>query len=172
MKKNIEDVQGKDNYPSGQQLLIHNGKVLKDETTLAENKVSEDGFLVVMLSKSKTSSSAGVSASSAQPSSATRPVPAPTSNPSAAVEVPSQAPPSIRSSASASDGATANPSTDAYSNAASHLVAGSNLEESIQQIMDIGGGIWDRETVTRALQAAYNNPERAIDYLYSVRREC
>ena len=51
VKKNIEDVQGKDNYPCGQQLLIHNGKVLKDETTLADNNVSEDGFLVVMLSK-------------------------------------------------------------------------------------------------------------------------
>ncbi|KAG2379690.1 Ubiquitin receptor [Vigna angularis] len=57
VKKNIEDVQGKDNYPCGQQLLIHNGKVLKDETTLVENKVSEDGFLVVMLSKSKASGS-------------------------------------------------------------------------------------------------------------------
>jgi UV excision repair protein RAD23 len=51
VKKNIEDIQGKDNYPCGQQLLIHNGKVLKDESTLAENKLSEDGFLVVMLSK-------------------------------------------------------------------------------------------------------------------------
>ena len=51
VKKIIEDVQGKDNYPWGQQLLIHNGKVLKDESTLEENKVSEDGFLVVMLSK-------------------------------------------------------------------------------------------------------------------------
>jgi UV excision repair protein RAD23 len=51
IKKNIEDIQGKDNYPWGQQLLIHNGKVLKDESTLEENKVSEDGFLVVMLSK-------------------------------------------------------------------------------------------------------------------------
>lgn len=51
VKKNIEDSQGKDNYPCGQQLLIHNGKVLKDETTLVENKVTEEGFLVVMLSK-------------------------------------------------------------------------------------------------------------------------
>ena len=51
VKKQIEDVQGKDNYPCAQQLLIHNGKVLKDETTLAANEVSEDGFLVVMLSK-------------------------------------------------------------------------------------------------------------------------
>lgn len=51
IKKNIEDLQGKDNYPCGQQLLIHNGKVLKDESTLAESKISEDGFLVVMLGK-------------------------------------------------------------------------------------------------------------------------
>ena len=51
IKKNIEDVQGKDNYPCGQQLLVQNGKILEDESTLVENKVSEDGFLVVMLSK-------------------------------------------------------------------------------------------------------------------------
>lgn len=51
VKKNIEDSQGKNNYPCGQQLLIHNGKVLKDETSLVENKVTEEGFLVVMLSK-------------------------------------------------------------------------------------------------------------------------
>ena len=58
--------------------------------------------------------------------------------------------------------------TDTYGQAASNLVAGNNLEETIQQIMDMGGGNWDRETVVRALRAAYNNPERAVDYLYSV----
>lgn len=51
VKKSIEEVQGKDSYPWGQQLLIHNGKVLKDESTLEENDVREDSFLVVMLSK-------------------------------------------------------------------------------------------------------------------------
>lgn len=51
VKKNIEEIQGKDNYPWGQQLLIHTGKILKDESTLEENQVSEDGSLVVMLSK-------------------------------------------------------------------------------------------------------------------------
>ncbi|KAK4742611.1 hypothetical protein SAY87_000612 [Trapa incisa] len=166
VKKNIEDVQGKDNYPCGQQLLIHNGKVLKDETTLADNKVSEDGFLVVMLSKSKTPGSAGTSTSSTQPTSTTPAVPPP-NNPPVAVEVQTQAPPAMKSSTSTPDGATANPSTDAYSQAASHLVAGNSLEDTIQQIMDIGGGVWDKETVARALRAAYGNPERAIDYLYS-----
>ncbi|CAL5378990.1 unnamed protein product [Camellia sinensis] len=160
VKKNIEDVQGKDNYPCGQQLLIHNGKVLKDKSTLAENKVSEDGFLVVMLSKSKTLGSSGTS--STQPGSTTQPI----SNPTSAREAPVQAPaPEITSSGS--NVATANAPSDTYGQAASILVAGSNLEQTIQQIMDIGGGNWDKEIVTRALRAAYNNPERAVDSLYS-----
>ncbi|XP_022715399.1 ubiquitin receptor RAD23b-like isoform X2 [Durio zibethinus] len=164
VKKNIEDIQGKDNYPCGQQLLIHNGKVLKDETTLADNKVSEDGFLVVMLSKSKSLGSAG--ASSAQPTSSTPSTTAPVSNPTPAPEAPAEALAS-KGTVSASDAATANPNTDTYSQAASNLVAVNNLEQTIQQLMDMGGGNWDKETVTRALRAAYNNPERAVDYLYS-----
>ncbi|KAH7564941.1 hypothetical protein JRO89_XS09G0082300 [Xanthoceras sorbifolium] len=222
VKKNIEDVQGKDNYPCGQQLLIHNGKVLKDETTLAENKVSEDGFLVVMLSKSKTLGSAG--ASSAQPASTTSPTTASNPNSTAAAEaslpaasvptatvpaasVPTASVPAAASktTTSASDVTTAKvpykfdmpgdagcgliyiffygsgedgecgrinclylcSNSDTYGQAASNLVAGNDLEQTIQQIMDMGGGTWDKETVARALQAAYNNPERAVDYLYS-----
>ncbi|KAK9922891.1 hypothetical protein M0R45_031329 [Rubus argutus] len=144
VKKNIEDIQGKDYYPCGQQLLIHNGKVLKDETTLAENKVTEDGFLVVMLSKSKTSGVAG--ASSAQPASTNPPTTAPITNSTTRAEAPIQAPPSETPTSD-----TANVHTDTYGQAASNLVAGTNLDETIQQIMDM----------------AYNNPERAVDYLYS-----
>ncbi|CAL5356151.1 unnamed protein product [Camellia sinensis] len=125
-----------------------------------KNKVSEDGFLVVMLSKSKTLGSSGTS--STQPGSTTQPI----SNPTSAPEAPVQAPaPEITSSGS--NVATANAPSDTYGQAASILVAGSNLEQTIQQIMDIGGGNWDKEIVTRALRAAYNNPERAVDYLYS-----
>lgn len=60
------------------------------------------------------------------------------------------------------------PVTDVYGQAASNLVAGSTLEATVQQILDMGGGSWDRDTVIRALRAAFNNPERAIEYLYSV----
>lgn len=156
VKKNIEEAQGKDSYPCGQQLLIHNGKVLKDESTLAENHVSEDGFLVVMLSKSKTVGSGGTSCG--QPSSTGGAPPSKATPPSE---------PAPNSVTPASGAATASAISDTYSQAASNLVGGSNLEEIIQQIMDVGGGNWDKETVTRALRAAYNNPERAIDYLYS-----
>lgn len=56
---------------------------------------------------------------------------------------------------------------DGYGQAASNLVAGSALESTVQQIIDMGGGTWDRDTVLRALRAAFNNPERAVEYLYS-----
>ncbi|KAK4346802.1 hypothetical protein RND71_033141 [Anisodus tanguticus] len=56
---------------------------------------------------------------------------------------------------------------EVYDQAASNLVAGSNLEATVQQILDMGVGSWDRDTVVRSLRAAYNNPERAVEYLYS-----
>ncbi|KAG9148971.1 hypothetical protein Leryth_025248 [Lithospermum erythrorhizon] len=161
VKKKIEDIQGKDNYPCGQQLLIHNGKVLKDESTLAENKVSEDGFLVVMLSKSKTHGTGTTSSAQAAP------VAIPASNSSPAVPEAPVTAPTPNSTAPVSNTILTNTSSDDYSLAASNLVADNSIEETIQQIMDMGGGSWDKETVTRALQAAYNNPERAVDYLYS-----
>jgi UV excision repair protein RAD23 len=49
VKKVIENAQGQNVYPAGQQVLIHQGKVLKDDTTLEENKVLENNFLVIML---------------------------------------------------------------------------------------------------------------------------
>lgn len=51
MKKSIEKIQGAETYPANLQMLIHQGKVLKDTTTLGENNVAENSFLVIMLSK-------------------------------------------------------------------------------------------------------------------------
>ncbi|KAK3005607.1 hypothetical protein RJ639_016819, partial [Escallonia herrerae] len=51
VKRSIENAQGADIYPAAQQMLIHQGKVLKDGTTLEENKVAENSFVVIMLSK-------------------------------------------------------------------------------------------------------------------------
>uniref|UniRef100_A0A453KSS2 Ubiquitin-like domain-containing protein n=1 Tax=Aegilops tauschii subsp. strangulata TaxID=200361 RepID=A0A453KSS2_AEGTS len=63
VKKLIESSQGQNVYPADQQMLIYQGTVLKDETTLEENKVVENNFLVIMLRQNKGSSSAAPSKS-------------------------------------------------------------------------------------------------------------
>lgn len=177
VKKNIETVQGSDVYPAALQMLIHQGKVLKDDTTLEENKVAENSFVVIMLSKSKSSTSGGSTTSTAPTTkapqtSATPPVSAPappvSQVPAANVAPPASVPATAPAAAPAPvPSATAGSDADVYGQAASHLVAGSNLEGAVQQILDMGGGTWDRDTVIRALRAAFNNPERAVEYLYS-----
>nr|XP_027079128.1 ubiquitin receptor RAD23c-like isoform X3 [Coffea arabica] len=178
VKRIIETIQGSDVYPAAQQMLIHQGKVLKDDTTLEENKVAENSFIVIMLTKNKVSTSGGSSgttANTAQPATAaaqaTQPVTAPqasatnVSPPQTAPEsTPAPAPAPAPPPAPAPDSSSV---TDVYGQAASNLVAGTTLESTIQQILDMGGGSWDRDTVIRALRAAYNNPERAVEYLYS-----
>ncbi|KAK7275243.1 hypothetical protein RIF29_16352 [Crotalaria pallida] len=181
VKKNIETVQGADVYPAAQQMLIHQGKVLKDGTTLEENKVAENSFIVIMLSKTKSKSPSGegstaTGASAKAPQTSAPPTSTPVSTAPLAPAVTGAMPASVTTPAPATASApapsptlsnTAVPGSDVYGQAASNLVAGSNLEETIQQIIDMGGGSWDRDTVVRALRAAYNNPERAVEYLYS-----
>ncbi|TKW37670.1 hypothetical protein SEVIR_1G063000v4 [Setaria viridis] len=160
VKQKIEEKLGKDSYPWGQQLLIFTGKILKDESTLDENKVSEKDFLVVMSSgKSKMSGSSG--ASSAQLSST------PATSQAPPVDAPRQAPqpPAAATTISQPEGPPAHAPSNTY--AASNLLSGSNLDTMINQLMEMGGGSWDRDKVQQALRAAYNNPERAVEYLYS-----
>ncbi|KAG8382920.1 hypothetical protein BUALT_Bualt05G0130000 [Buddleja alternifolia] len=167
VKKTIESTQGADVYPAAQLMLIHQGKVLKDGTTLEENKVAESSFVVVMLSKSKGSSGEGSTTSSVPTKAPHTSTPPPTSTPASTTPqppAPVAAPAPLPTPASVP---AASDVSDVYGQAASNLVAGTNLEGSIQQILDMGGGTWDRDTVIRALRAAYNNPERAVEYLYS-----
>jgi UV excision repair protein RAD23 len=169
VKKNIESVQGADVYPASQLMLIHQGKVLKDGTTLDENKVAENTFVVIMLAKNKSSTGEGSTTSSASTTKTPQTSAPPTTvaqAPAVISALPASGPVPAPATALGSP-VTAASETEVYGQAASNLVAGSNLNGTVQQILDMGGGTWDRETVVRALRAAYNNPERAVEYLYS-----
>lgn len=173
VKKVIESTQGQNVYPADQQVLIHQGKVLKDDSTMEENQVLEDNFLVIMLRQNKGSSSAAPAKASANQAPPTQTVPAtpapqtPASPAVAAPIVPVSAP-APTATASPAPAVAVSIEADTYGQvAASNLVAGINLEGTIQSILEMGGGIWDRDTVLHALRAAYNNPERAVEYLYS-----
>ncbi|KAL0296744.1 UNVERIFIED_CONTAM: Ubiquitin receptor d [Sesamum radiatum] len=167
VKKTIESTQGADIYPAMQQMLIHQGKVLKDGTTLEENKVAENSFVVVMLTKNKGSAGEGSTTSSAPATKAPQTSTAPTPTPASTTPQTPAATAAAAAAPAPAPAPAANNTSDVYGQAASNLVAGNNLEGAVQQILDMGGGTWDRDTVVRALRAAYNNPERAVEYLYS-----
>uniref|UniRef100_A0A804MN82 Ubiquitin receptor RAD23 n=3 Tax=Zea mays TaxID=4577 RepID=A0A804MN82_MAIZE len=171
VKKVIENMQEQASYPADQQVLIHQGKVLSDDTTLEENQVTENNFLVIMLRQNKGSSSAAPAKTTANQAPPTQTVPVVPPQTSAAPAAPAPIVPvsalAATATASAAPAVAVSTEADSYGQAASNLVAGSNLEGTIQSILEMGGGIWDRDTVLRALRVAYNNPERAVEYLYS-----
>ncbi|KAF3565680.1 hypothetical protein DY000_02018873 [Brassica cretica] len=114
VKKNIETVMG---VTAEEQMLIHKGKVLKDETTLEANNVSEKSIIGVIKRK----------------------------------------PASTATSTS-----TETPTERASAGVASERVS----ESSIQKILGMVGGGWDRYMVTSALYLAYDDVDKALEYLY------
>uniref|UniRef100_M4CWQ1 DNA repair protein RAD23 n=1 Tax=Brassica campestris TaxID=3711 RepID=M4CWQ1_BRACM len=93
VKKNIETVLGVNAYPAAEQRLIHKGKVLKDETTVEANNVSEKSTIGVMKYESIS-------------------------------------------------------------------------ENNIQWILEMSGGEWERDLVEDALYLAYNDIDKAVEYIY------
>ena len=138
VKKTVAEKQGQ---AVETMVLVHKGKVLTDDTTLADAGVTEASFVVVMQQKAKA-------APAPAPAATTTPAPAPATTP---------VPPAAPVAAPAPEGGAPTPEA-----AASTLVAGSALEETIANMMAMG---FERDMCVKALRAAFNNPDRAVEYL-------
>uniref|UniRef100_A0A3P9K9P3 RAD23 homolog B, nucleotide excision repair protein n=1 Tax=Oryzias latipes TaxID=8090 RepID=A0A3P9K9P3_ORYLA len=179
LKERIEQEKGKESFSVAGQKLIYAGKILSDDTALKEYKIDEKNFVVVMVTKPKTaapspkSSSASSSAPSSAPSSVA-PAAAPT--PPSVADKPAEVAPADKLEEKESSTAEPPPpppparssesSTDLLSEAVSTLVTGSSYDTMVNEMMLMG---YEREQVVAALRASYNNPDRAVEYLLSVR---
>lgn len=148
--------------------LIYSGKILVDDKTIESYSIKEKDFIVCMVSKAKPASKAAEPAAAA----AAAPVEAP-ATPSPAAQVPvTPAPvpiatPQAPSQASATAVQPAPATDDTRSGAfndANAFAAGDSRNAAITMLMEMG---YEKPEVERAMRAAFNNPDRAVEYLLS-----
>jgi len=170
---------------AAEQKLIYLGKILTNEQTVGEVKIKPNEMIVVMISKIKkpaapaaaaaapaatpAAAPATAAAATPAPAAAAAAAPAATTTPAATTaDTPAQ-PAATPAAAPAAAPATATPaaqpaaSSSLQNSAASNVAMGSAYEDSIVNLMSLG---FERQQVVDALRAAYNNADRAAEYLF------
>ncbi|EJF65515.1 hypothetical protein BD309DRAFT_924781 [Dichomitus squalens] len=167
LKRKIQETQG---HALESQKLIYSGKVLPDSKTVESCEIKEKDFLVLMVSKPKPAPSnappvtSGAPVAAAPPAAAApAPVPQATSSatalaPAPAAPQPPNAPILTPAQAAPIEGAAPVPAGDGS------FLTGEALQSTVNNMIEMG---FEREQVMRALRASFNNPERAVEYLFN-----
>lgn len=175
LKEKIENEKGKEHFPAGGQKLIYAGKILDDEKKIGEYKIEEKNFVVVMVTKPKPAAAKPAEPSPAPPVATPAPAPAATEAPKPAEEkkeekmetkqseTKTEAPPASTTSTSTATTETSGSEASGQVSAESMLVTGQEYENMVMEIMSMG---FERDQVIRALRASFNNPNRAVEYLF------
>ncbi|KUI59535.1 UV excision repair protein rhp23 [Cytospora mali] len=154
VKQKISDEKG---WDPKLQKLIHAGKILKDEDTVESYKIEEKGFVVCVVNKPKAEPKAAASSSSTAPATpapaASSSTPAPPAAPPAATPAPAAAPATPTPAARSSDATYNDPNA---------LALGDQRAEVIVNMEAMG---FERTQIDAAMRAAFNNPDRAVEYL-------
>ncbi|TFK44640.1 hypothetical protein BDQ12DRAFT_702061 [Crucibulum laeve] len=159
LKSKIQESQG---HPAGVQKIIYSGKILADDKTIESCGIKEKDFLVLMVSKPKPTPTPIPASSSTSAPPAAAPAPQPATTPAASstpAAAPAQEAPVTSTPAAAAPAAA----TPAFGDLGSFL-SGEALQSTIANMTEMG---FPREQVMRALRASYNNPDRAVEYLFN-----
>ena len=173
LKQRVEEEKGKDKFPVKEMKLIYAGKILADEKPLSEYNIDEKtGFIVVMITKSKSTPappSSGTAATSQ--SSATASTPASDKDDEKKEDTSTSESSTTSSTTTTTTSSSMTTSTTpattgppSVATAESTLVTGTQYEEMVTAITSMG---YERDQVVRALRASFNNPDRAVEYLIS-----
>ncbi|KAK9362123.1 hypothetical protein V1504DRAFT_432137 [Lipomyces starkeyi] len=166
-----ELIQAEKGWDATQQMLIYSGKTLVDDRTVESYNIKETDFIVCMVSKKKatTGAPAAEGSTSAAPATPVTPVPAPVSTPAAAVAATSApaAPPAAAPAQSETPSvSTPTPASSAQGssgfNDPSAFSTGSARQAAIDNMIEMG---YERSEIEKAMRAAFNNPDRAVEYL-------
>ncbi|KAI9700370.1 MAG: hypothetical protein M1836_002385 [Candelina mexicana] len=164
----ISDVKAKiaaeKGWEPAQQKLIYSGKILQDANTVESYKIEEKGFIVCMVSKPKPAPASTSASAPKAPSTPVAPTPqtpaAPPAAPAPTSTTASGNPPATPSPAAGAAPSTA--SEGASFNDPSALTLGGERAAAIANMESMG---FPRADIDRAMRAAYNNPDRAVEYL-------
>lgn len=151
--------------------LIYKGKILTDDATVESAAITTAGFVVVMPPKKSIAKPAATTPNiPPTPAVASKSTPASASTtPASTAPSASEAPATTTATENANATANAQPATSSdegpnSADDANSLVTGAAYEQSVKQIVEMG---FPETEVKRALRAAFNNPQRAVDYLFN-----
>ncbi|XP_055690355.1 UV excision repair protein RAD23 homolog A-like [Lutzomyia longipalpis] len=160
LKEKIEAERGKD-YPVDGQLLIYGGVMLENSQTVASYNVEEKKFVVLMQQKAKqqqqqqpkeTEEVAAEGSAELTKEAAKMTIGQSEGEAAAPKETPKEEapPPPVPQSAQQA--------------AESRLLMGDEYGKMVENLVEMG---YTHDQVHKALQASFNNPERAVEYLIS-----
>ncbi|KAL5094403.1 hypothetical protein Trisim1_006990 [Trichoderma cf. simile WF8] len=144
-----EKISAEKGWDPKSQKLIYSGKILKDDDTVQSYNIEEKGFVVCMVNKPKPAPAPAAAA-------------APPATPAPPVASTPAAPPAPVQSSTQAAAPPATPTPNRSTGTPSGLAMGSERAEAIANMEAMG---FERTQIEAAMRAAFNNPDRAVEYL-------